>query len=67
LIGAFNHIAYFHAIPTPDTASSFKERQRLFDGRAKAGTSYDDEKTLQGRAHLITATEKSLQLTPEIQ
>ena len=64
LVGAFNHIHIF-CDPDPDTASSFKERQRLFDG-VLGWDQYDTKKLSKG-GRIYNRNEKSLQLTPEIQ
>jgi glutamate dehydrogenase len=64
LIGAFNHIHIF-CDPDPDPASSFKERQRLFS-EVKGWDQYDTKKLSKG-GRIYNRSDKSLQLTPEIQ
>lgn len=64
LIGAFNHVHIF-CDPTPDTASSFKERKRLFDN-VLGWDQYDTKKLSKG-GRIYSRNEKTLQLTPEIQ
>jgi glutamate dehydrogenase len=64
LVGAFNHIHIF-CDPDPDTAASFKERQRLFDG--VLGWDQYDTKTLSKGGRIYNRNEKTLALTPEIQ
>lgn len=63
LIGAFNH-AHIFIDPTPDAASSFKERERLFK-EVKGWDGYDEKKLSKG-GRIFNRTEKSLTLTPEI-
>jgi glutamate dehydrogenase len=64
LVGAFNHIHIF-CDPDPDPASTFKERQRLFDG-VLGWDQYDTKKLSKG-GRIYNRNEKTLQLTPEIQ
>ncbi|PZQ48270.1 MAG: NAD-glutamate dehydrogenase [Micavibrio aeruginosavorus] len=64
LIGAFNHLHIF-CDPNPDTKSSFKERQRLFEG-VKGWDEYNT-KLLSKGGKIFNRSEKSLQLSPEIQ
>jgi glutamate dehydrogenase len=64
LVGAFNHVHIF-CDPTPDEASSFAERKRLFDG-VMGWDQYDTKKLSKG-GRIYNRSEKSLQLTPEIQ
>ncbi|HAJ90322.1 MAG TPA: NAD-glutamate dehydrogenase, partial [Rhodospirillaceae bacterium] len=64
LFGAFNHIHIF-CDPTPDAASSFKERQRLFTA-VKGWDAYDVSKLSKG-GRIYLRSEKTLTLTPEIQ
>lgn len=64
LIGAFNHIHIF-CDPTPDSAATFKERQRLF--REVKGWEEYNTKLLSKGGKIFLRSEKSLQLTPEIQ
>ncbi|MCC7304705.1 MAG: NAD-glutamate dehydrogenase [Alphaproteobacteria bacterium] len=64
LIGAFNHVHIF-CDPDPDTASSFKERKRLFDN--VLGWDQYDAKKLSKGGRIFSRSEKTLALTPEIQ
>jgi glutamate dehydrogenase len=64
LIGAFNHLHIF-CDPNPDCESSYKERARLF-GEVKGWDHYDLKKLSKG-GKIFLRSEKSLQLTPEIQ
>jgi glutamate dehydrogenase len=64
LIGAFNHLHIF-CDPNPDTAITFKERQRLFMA-VKGWDSYDTSKLSKG-GRIFLRSEKTLTLTPEIQ
>lgn len=64
LIGAFNHLHIF-CDPSPESASSYKERQRLFSA-VKGWDSYDVSKLSKG-GRIYLRTEKTLTLTPEIQ
>lgn len=64
LFGAFNHLHIF-CDPTPNAASSFKERQRLFTA-VKGWDAYDVSKLSKG-GRIYLRSEKTLTLTPEIQ
>ncbi len=64
LFGAFNHMHIF-CDPSPDAAVSFKERARLFNA-VKGWGDYDTSKLSKG-GRIYLRSEKSLQLTPEIQ
>ena len=64
LIGAFNHLHIF-CDPTPDPKATFKERKRLFDD-VKGWDEYN-QKLLSKGGKIFNRSEKSLQLTPEIQ
>ncbi len=64
LIGAFNHIHIF-CDPDPDSAKTFKERERLF--REVKGWDEYNTKLLSKGGKIFLRSEKSLQLTPEIQ
>ena len=64
LVGAFNHLHIF-CDPTPDTKSSFKERQKLF--KAVKGWDAYDEKILSKGGRIYSRSDKLLKLTPEIQ
>lgn len=63
LIGAFNHLHIF-CDPNPDTAKTFKERQRLFDN-VKGWGDYN-QKLLSKGGRIFSRKDKSLKLTPEI-
>lgn len=63
LVGAYNHIHIF-CDPEPDAASSFKERQRLFNA-VKGWDQYDTSKLSKG-GRIFLRSEKYLTLTPEI-
>lgn len=64
LVGAFNHLHIF-CDPDPDVASSYRERARLF-GEVKGWDEYNT-KLLSKGGRIFNRSEKSLQLTPEIQ
>lgn len=64
LVGAFNHV-HIVCDPDPDMAVSFKERSRLFT-EVKGWDHYDTKKLSKG-GRIFNRSEKSLQLTPEIQ
>ena len=64
LIGAFNHVHIF-CDPDPDTDASFKERSRLFT-EVKGWDQYDQKKLSKG-GRIYNRSDKTLQLTPEIQ
>jgi glutamate dehydrogenase len=63
LIGAFNHV-HIVCDPTPDPASSFQERQRLFN--EVKGWEHYNTKLLSKGGRIYNRSEKSLTLTPEI-
>jgi glutamate dehydrogenase len=63
LIGAFNHLHIF-CDPDPDTAKSFKERERLFN-EVKGWDAYNP-KTLSKGGRIFNRSDKVLELTPEI-
>ncbi len=63
LIGAFNHLHIF-CDPSPDPATTFKERQRLFN-EVKGWDEYN-QKLLSKGGKIFNRSEKSLALTPEI-
>lgn len=63
LIGAFNHVHIF-CDPNPDTKTTFKERERLFQ-EVKGWDEYN-QKLLSKGGKIFNRSEKSLQLTPEI-
>lgn len=64
LIGAFNHLHIF-CDPDPDAAKTFKERKRLFD--AVKGWDEYNTKLLSKGGRIYSRSDKSLELTPEIQ
>lgn len=63
LVGAFNHV-HIVCDPDPNTAASFKERQRLFR-EVKGWDHYDLSKLSKG-GRIYNRSDKSLTLTPEI-
>ena len=63
LIGTFNHIHIF-CDPDPDTAKTFKERQRLF--KEVKGWDHYNQKLLSKGGKIFSRSDKSLTLTPEI-
>ncbi len=63
LVAAFNHMHIF-IDPTPDTSSSFKERQRLFDLPRSSWTDYDTALLSTGGG-VYSRTDKSITLSPE--
>ena len=64
LIGAFNHLHIF-VDPNPDSAKSFKERQRLFNKPHSLWTDYDP-KVLSKGGKIYDRSAKELTLTKEI-
>lgn len=64
LVGAFNH-AHIFIDPTPDTAISFKERQRLFALPRSTWADYKPELISKGGG-VFSRNVKSIKLTPEI-
>ncbi|XPF95317.1 NAD-glutamate dehydrogenase [Colwellia sp. RE-S-Sl-9] len=64
LQAAFNHMHIF-VDPTPDAASSYKERERLFN---LPGCTWDDynKKLLSEGGEIYSRSAKSLKLTPQI-
>lgn len=64
LVGAFNHLHIF-CDPTPDPKTTYAERKRLF-GEVKGWDEYN-QKLLSKGGKIFLRSEKSLQLTPEIQ
>lgn len=64
LIGAFNHLHIF-CDPDPDTATSYKERKRLFEN--VMGWDQYDQKKLSKGGRIYSRADKVLTLTPEIQ
>ncbi|MEM7481233.1 MAG: NAD-glutamate dehydrogenase [Acidobacteriota bacterium] len=65
LVAAFNHLHIF-VDPNPDAAASFAERKRLFELPRSAWTDYDVT-VLSPGGRIFERSEKSLELTPEIQ
>ena len=63
LIAAFNHLHIF-IDPTPDPATSFAERQRLFDLPRSSWADYDPKVLSKGGA-VFDRKAKSLKLSPE--
>lgn len=64
LIAAFNHLHIF-VDPDPDTAKAYKERTRLF--KSSGGWDEYNEKLLSEGGRIYKRSDKSLELTPEIQ
>jgi len=64
LIGAFNH-AHIFLDPNPDTETSFKERQRLFNLPRSAWSDYDPKVISQGGG-VFNRSAKSIKLSPEV-
>ncbi|MDA0220320.1 MAG: NAD-glutamate dehydrogenase [Proteobacteria bacterium] len=65
LVGAFNHLHIF-VDPEPDAASSFKERQRLFDLPRSTWADYDPGLISPGGG-VFERSAKTIPLSPEIQ
>ncbi|MFT5162322.1 MAG: glutamate dehydrogenase [Alteromonadaceae bacterium] len=65
LLVAFNHMHIF-IDPTPDTANSFVERQRLFELPRSSWEDYNKDIMSQGSGVFLRSA-KSITLTPEIQ
>ncbi|RJX72826.1 NAD-glutamate dehydrogenase [Vibrio sinensis] len=65
LIAAFNHMHIF-IDPNPDAATSWEERQRLFDLPRSSWEDYDSSLISKGGG-LFSRRAKSIELTPEIQ
>ena len=64
LVAAFNHLHIF-VDPTPDSASTFTERKRLFETPRTTWDDFDKSLISKGGA-IFSRSAKSLQLTPEI-
>ncbi|MUN55718.1 NAD-glutamate dehydrogenase [Kocuria koreensis] len=64
LVAAFDHRDIF-IDPTPDAASSFAERQRLYDLPRSSWQDYDRSLISEGGG-VFSRSEKSISLTPEI-
>lgn len=65
LTAAFNHLHIF-IDPTPDAASTFKERQRLFETPRSTWEDFDKSLISQGGG-VFSRSEKSIAITPEMQ
>lgn len=65
LQGAFNHLHIF-LDPTPDTAASFKERQRLFNLPRSSWADYET-KLISNGGGIYSRAEKSITLSLEVQ
>lgn len=65
LVGAFNHMHIF-VDPNPDAASSFTERQRLFELPGSTWDDYDQRLISQGGG-VFPRSAKSIMLSPEMQ
>jgi glutamate dehydrogenase len=61
---AFNHLHIF-IDPTPDAASSYKERERLFNTPGCSWTDYE-AKLISAGGGIFNRSAKSIKLTPEI-
>ncbi|CAN5453209.1 NAD-glutamate dehydrogenase [soil metagenome] len=64
LVGAFNHMHIF-LDPNPDTASSFEERQRLFELPRSTWNDYDQSLISEGGG-IFSRSAKSIALTAEV-
>ncbi|SDG09986.1 NAD-glutamate dehydrogenase [Thalassobaculum litoreum] len=64
LVGAFNHLHIF-VDPDPDTARSFKERQRLFELPRSSWSDYNAKLISKGGG-VFDRSAKSIKLSPEI-
>lgn len=64
LVGAFNHLHIF-IDPTPDSASTFKERARLFNLPRSSWEDFN-KKLISKGGGIFSRTAKSIELTPEI-
>lgn len=65
LVAAFNHMHIF-IDPEPDAASSFKERQRLFNMPGSSWTDYNSELISKGGG-IFSRSAKAIVLSPELQ
>jgi glutamate dehydrogenase len=65
LVGAFNHMHIF-LDPDPDTAASFKERQRLFNLPRSSWGDYERRLISKGGG-IFSRADKSISLTAEVQ
>ncbi len=66
LVAAFDHRHIF-LDPDPDPATSFAERQRMFDLPRSSWDDYNKSADLQGRRRLRRARLKEIALSPEMQ
>lgn len=64
LISAFNHLHIFFD-PDPDTAKSYKERQRLFENPSLTWDDYNKDLISKGGG-IFSRSSKSIKLTPEM-
>jgi len=64
LISAFNHLHIFFD-PDPDTAKSYKERERLFENPSLTWEDYNKELISKGGG-IFSRSAKSIKLTPEM-
>jgi glutamate dehydrogenase len=64
LVGAFNHLHIF-IDPTPDAASSWKERKRLFEQSGSSWEDYNAELISKGGG-VFSRAAKSIPLSPEM-
>ena len=64
LVAAFNHMHIF-LDPAPDTAKSFKERDRLFKLPRSSWTDYD-KKLISKGGGIFNRSDKTIKLTPEV-
>lgn len=64
LVAAFNHMHIF-IDPTPNSAESFKERQRLFDLPRSSWADYDKKLISKGGGVFLRSA-KSISITPEM-
>lgn len=65
LVAAFNHLHIF-IDPNPETASSFAERQRLFDLPRSAWSDYDTSIMSEGGG-IFSRSAKSIAISPQMQ
>ncbi|MDN6179815.1 MAG: NAD-glutamate dehydrogenase [Halomonas subglaciescola] len=65
LVGAFNHLHIF-VDPTPDAATTFPERQRLFDMPRSSWEDFDASLISEGGG-VFSRSAKSIAITPQMQ
>ncbi|MGO1626311.1 MAG: NAD-glutamate dehydrogenase, partial [Halomonadaceae bacterium] len=65
LVGAFNHLHIF-VDPTPDAATTFVERQRLFDMPRSSWEDFDKSLMSEGGG-IFSRSAKSIAITPQMQ